>query len=48
MDAKVLDTRDLIVDTVDWTKIDLIVTVEANGTPIISSSRRWQQASLQS
>ena len=38
MDAKVLRaTRDLIVDTVDWTKIDLIVTVEAMGLPLLAA-----------
>ena len=30
-------TRDLIVESVDWTKIDLIVTVEAMGLPLLAA-----------
>ena len=38
MDAKVLRaTRDLIVESVDWSKIDLIVTVEAMGLPLLAA-----------
>ena len=38
MDAKVLRaTRDLIVESVDWEKIDLIVTVEAMGLPLLAA-----------
>ena len=38
MDARVLRaTRDLIVESVDWSKIDLIVTVEAMGLPLLAA-----------
>ena len=38
MDAKVLRaTRDLIVESVEWSKIDLIVTVEAMGLPLLAA-----------
>ena len=38
MDAKVLRaTRDLIVESVDWSKVDLIVTVEAMGLPLLAA-----------
>tara|TARA_B110000495_G_C22721789_1_gene423982 strand:- start:38 stop:613 length:576 start_codon:yes stop_codon:yes gene_type:complete len=38
MEAKVLQaTRDLIVDSVDWDKIDLIVSVEAMGLPLLAA-----------
>ena len=38
MDAKVLRaTRDLILESVDWPKIDLIVTVEAMGLPLLAA-----------
>jgi adenine phosphoribosyltransferase len=38
MDPKVLRaTRDLIVKSVDWSKIDLIVTVEAMGLPLLAA-----------
>ena len=38
MDAKVLRaTRDLIIESVDWEKIDLIVTVEAMGLPLLAA-----------
>ena len=38
MDAEVLRaTRDLIVESVDWTNIDLIVTVEAMGLPLLAA-----------
>jgi len=38
MDAKVLRaTRDLIIESVDWKKIDLIVTVEAMGLPLLAA-----------
>jgi|TARA_B110000495_G_C22984458_1_gene579081 adenine phosphoribosyltransferase len=38
MDAKVLRaTRDLIVESVDWSKIDLIVTIEAMGLPLLAA-----------
>ena len=38
MKAEVLRaTRDLIVESVDWTKIDLIVTVEAMGLPLLAA-----------
>ena len=38
MDAEVLRaTRDLIVSMVDWSKIDLIVSVEAMGLPLLAS-----------
>ena len=38
MDAKVLRaTRDLILESVDWEKIDLIVTVEAMGLPLLAA-----------
>ena len=38
MNAEVLRaTRDLIVESVDWTKIDLIVTVEAMGLPLLAA-----------
>ena len=37
MDADVLRaTRDLIVEMVDWSKIDLIVSVEAMGLPLLA------------
>ena len=36
MDADVLRaTRDLIVDSIDWSEVDLIVTVEAMGLPLL-------------
>ena len=38
MDADVLRaTRDLIVEMVDWSKIDLIVSVEAMGLPLLAA-----------
>jgi len=38
MDAEVLRaTRDLIVSMVDWSQIDLIVSVEAMGLPLLAS-----------
>jgi len=38
MDPKVLRaTRDLIVESVDWSKVDLIVTVEAMGLPLLAA-----------
>ena len=38
MEAKVLRaTRDLIVSIVDWNKIDLIVSVEAMGLPLLAA-----------
>jgi len=38
MDAEVLRaTRDLIVEMVDWSKIDLIVSVEAMGLPLLAA-----------
>ena len=38
MDAKVLRaTRDLIVNSVDWEEIDLIVSVEAMGLPLLAA-----------
>jgi adenine phosphoribosyltransferase len=38
MEAKVLRaTRDLIVSMVDWSKIDLIVSVEAMGLPLLAA-----------
>ena len=38
MDADVLRaTRDLIVEVVDWSKIDLIVSVEAMGLPLLAA-----------
>tara|TARA_B110000014_G_scaffold263362_1_gene259870 strand:+ start:142 stop:720 length:579 start_codon:yes stop_codon:yes gene_type:complete len=38
MDASVLRaTRDLIVSMVDWSKIDLIVSVEAMGLPLLAA-----------
>ena len=38
MDADVLRaTRDLIVNSVDWDKIDLIVSVEAMGLPLLAA-----------
>ena len=38
MDADVLRaTRDLIVEMVDWSKIDLIVSVEAMGLPLMAA-----------
>jgi adenine phosphoribosyltransferase len=38
MDPKVLRaTRDLILESVDWSKIDLIVTVEAMGLPLLAA-----------
>ena len=37
MEAEVLRaTRDLIVSIVDWSKIDLIVSVEAMGLPLLA------------
>jgi len=38
MDADVLRaTRDLIVEMVDWSKIDLVVSVEAMGLPLLAA-----------
>jgi adenine phosphoribosyltransferase len=38
MDAKVLRaTRDLIVSSIDWSEVDLIVTVEAMGLPLLAA-----------
>ena len=38
MDPEVLRaTRDLIVSSVDWSKVDLIVTVEAMGLPLLAA-----------
>ena len=38
MDAEVLRaTRDLIVEMVDWSKVDLIVSVEAMGLPLLAA-----------
>ena len=38
MDADVLRaTRDLIVEMVDWSKVDLIVSVEAMGLPLLAA-----------
>jgi adenine phosphoribosyltransferase len=38
MDADVLRaTRDLIVDSIDWSEVDLIVTVEAMGLPLLAA-----------
>ncbi len=38
MDADVLRaTRDLIIEMVDWSKIDLIVSVEAMGLPLLAA-----------
>ena len=38
MDADVLRaTRDLIVEMVDWSKLDLIVSVEAMGLPLLAA-----------
>ena len=38
MDADVLRaTRDLIIEMVDWAKIDLIVSVEAMGLPLLAA-----------
>tara|TARA_Y100001970_G_scaffold292678_1_gene435118 strand:- start:39288 stop:39866 length:579 start_codon:yes stop_codon:yes gene_type:complete len=38
MDPDVLRaTRDLIVSSVDWSKVDLIVTVEAMGLPLLAA-----------
>ena len=38
MDADVLRaTRDLIVEMVDWAKVDLIVSVEAMGLPLLAA-----------
>ena len=38
MDADVLRaTRDLIVASVDWSEVDLIVTVEAMGLPLLAA-----------
>ena len=38
MDAEVLRaTRDLIVEMVDWSRIDLIVSVEAMGLPLLAA-----------
>ena len=38
MDAEVLRaTRDLIVSIVDWSKIDIIVSVEAMGLPLLAA-----------
>jgi len=38
MDADVLRaTRDLIIEMVDWSKIDLIVSVEALGLPLLAA-----------
>ena len=38
MDADVLRaTRDLIVEMVDWSKVDLVVSVEAMGLPLLAA-----------
>ena len=38
MDADVLRaTRDLIVSSIDWSEVDLIVTVEAMGLPLLAA-----------
>ena len=38
MDAEVLRaTRDLIVSSIDWSEVDLIVTVEAMGLPLLAA-----------
>ena len=38
MEAEVLRaTRDLIVDMVDWTEIDIVVSVEAMGLPLLAA-----------
>ena len=38
MDAEVLRaTRDLIVEMVNWSKVDLIVSVEAMGLPLLAA-----------
>ena len=38
MDAEVLRaTRDLIVDMVDWSEIDIVVSVEAMGLPLLAA-----------
>ena len=38
MEAEVLRaTRDLIVDMVDWSEIDIIVSVEAMGLPLLAA-----------
>ena len=38
MEAKVLRaTRDLIVDMVDWSEIDIVVSVEAMGLPLLAA-----------
>ena len=38
MEAKVLRaTRDLIIDMVDWSEIDIVVSVEAMGLPLLAA-----------
>ena len=38
MEAEVLRaTRDLIVDMVDWSEVDLVVSVEAMGLPLLAA-----------
>ena len=38
MEAEVLRaTRDLIVDMVDWSEIDIVVSVEAMGLPLLAA-----------